>query len=220
MNKLFKMLILLVVSAVLVSAQETVPKLDESCEGPVHKNSDVSRKVRLGYRPTPNLTAEALAHSVRGQVILTAVFCKSGRVTDIKVVEGLPYGVTEQATEAARNTQFTPAEKDGQNVSQATKFIFKFGYIGEQRALAQGQLNGRIIESIELSSYGESQSDKVWNLLKTRAGEPYDQKLIDRDWHTLLISGDFDRDNSTIRIEEGDRGGVVVVFDLKERVRN
>jgi len=151
-------------------------------------------------------------------VVLTAVFCKSGRVTDIRVIEGLPYGVTEQAIEAARQTQFTPAEKDGQPVSQATKFVFKFGYIGELRPLAKEPFAGRVIESIEVGGYNP-QSDKIWSRMKTRAGGLYDKKLIEKDWRMLLGSGDFDRDASTMRVEEGVRGGLVIVFELKERAR-
>ena len=220
MTKFFNIFTLFIICA-SVSAQEPARRVsEESCGGPVYKVSDLSRRARLGHRPTPNLTADALAHSVKGQVILTAVLCRSGRVTDIQVIEGLPYGVTEQAVEAALQTEFTPAEKDGETVSQAVKFIFKFGYIGEQRQLAKGQIEGRIIESIEVGGYGERQADKTfWKQMKTRAGEPYDQKLIDKDWQRLLSSGDFDRNTSTIRIEEGDRGGVVVVFELKERVK-
>jgi hypothetical protein len=152
-------------------------------------------------------------------VVLTAVFCKSGRVTDIRVIEGLPYGVTEQAIEAARQTEFTPAEKDGEAVSQAIKFVFKFGYIGDRRQLAKGPFDGRLIEEIEMGGYDEKPVDKMWVRMKTRAGSLYDKNLIEKDWEMLLGSGNFDRDASTLRIEEGERGGVVVVFDLKERAK-
>jgi hypothetical protein len=201
-----------------VLAQEPGNKtLGESCERPVYKFDEVSRRAGLGHRPTPNLTPEALANFVRGQVVLTAVFCKSGRVTDIRVIEGLPYGVTEQAIEAARQTQFTLAEKDGQPVSQATKFVFKFGYIGESRPLAKEPFAGRLIESIELGGYDTRQSDKIWSRMKTRAGGPYEKRLVEKDWRMLLGSGDFDRDASTMRVEDGVRGGLVIVFELKER---
>jgi TonB family protein len=186
----------------------------------VYKSAELTQRVRLGHRPTPSLPAEALAKSVRGEVVLTAVFCKTGRVTDISVVEGLPYGVTERAIEAARQTEFTPAEKDGQRVSQATKFVFKFGYIGEARPLAQEPFAGRIIESIEVGGYDDKEVDKIWSRMKTRAGETYDKKLIEKDWRMLLSSGDFDRDTSTVRFEEGERGGLVLVFELKQRAKH
>jgi hypothetical protein len=56
--------------------------------------------------------------------------------------------------------------------------------------------------------------------MKTRAGETYDKKLIEKDWRMLLSSGDFDRDTSTVRFEEGERGGLVLVFELKQRAKH
>jgi hypothetical protein len=39
-------------------------------------------------------------------------------VTDIKIVEGLPDGLTEKAVESTRGIKFEPAEKGGEVVSQ------------------------------------------------------------------------------------------------------
>ena len=36
-------------------------------------------------------------HNINGRVALTAVLCRSGHVTDIQVVKGLSYGLTEAA---------------------------------------------------------------------------------------------------------------------------
>ena len=112
---------------------------NETCAGPVYKHSEVSRRATFSSRPAPSLTDEAIANAVRGQVVLSAILCRSGRVTDIHVIEGLPFGVTERAVVAARQTKFTPAEKDAQAVSVATRFVFKFSYIGERGPLAQGR---------------------------------------------------------------------------------
>jgi outer membrane protein assembly factor BamA len=99
------------------------------------------------------------------------------------------------------------------------KFVFKFGYIGDPRPLVKGPLSGRLIESIEVGGYEGRQTDEMWARMKTRAGEPYDQKVIDEDWQMLLDSGPFDRQASTVRIEQGERGGLVVVFELKARAK-
>ena len=50
--------------------------------------------------------------------MLEAVFCGSGKITDINVRQGLTDSLDEKAIEAAKRIQFIPAEKDGQKVSQ------------------------------------------------------------------------------------------------------
>jgi len=67
--------------------------------------------------PLSLLTCTLIAKSVRGVVVLRAVFSSTGQVTDITVISGLPYGLTEKTIEAARRIKFIPAMKDGQNVS-------------------------------------------------------------------------------------------------------
>lgn len=201
-----------------LSAQESGREASqETCAGPIYKASEVSRRVTFSSRPAPSLTDEAMANAVRGQVVLSAVLCTSGRVTDIQVIEGLPFGVTERAIVAALQTEFTPAEKDGQAVSVPTRFVFKFSYIGERGPLAQGPLVGRVIEAVEVGGYPEGQWDDLWERMKTRGGQIYNKEQIERDWRMLLEEGNFDKKASTLRIEEGDRGGLVVVFELKKK---
>jgi outer membrane biosynthesis protein TonB len=42
------------------------------------------------------------------------------------VVQGLPYGLTEQAIAAARKLKFVPAMKDGKNVSMWIQLEYNF----------------------------------------------------------------------------------------------
>jgi len=192
----------------------------ENCAGPVYKHSEVSGRATFNSRPSPSLTDEAIANVVRGQVVLSAVLCRTGRVTDIQVIEGLPFGVTERAVEAVRQAKFSPAEKDGQPVSVATKFVFKFGYIGDRGPLAQGPLGGRMIESVEVGGYPEDGWDNLWARMKTRGGQVYNKERIEQDWRMLLEAGNFDKEASTLRIEEGNRGGIVVVFELRVKSKS
>ena len=209
-------LVLLMCASTL--AQERGPEASgETCAGPVYKHADVSRRATFNSRPSPALTDEAISHALRGQVVLSAVLCKTGRVTDIQVMEGLPFGVTERAVEAVRQAMFSPAEKDGQPVSVTTRFVFKFGYIGDRGPLAQGPLVGRIIESVEVGGYPEDGWDDLWARMKTRGGQVYNKERIEQDWRMLLEAGNFDKEASTLRIEEGSRGGIVVVFELREK---
>ena len=199
-----------------MSAQEREREASaESCTGPVYKHSEVSRRAVFSSRPLPRLTDEAIAHGTRGQVVLSAILCRTGKVTDIQVIKGLPFGVTENAVEAVRQVRFSPAEKDRQPVSVAMKFEFKFHYIGERGPLAQGPLAGRIIESVEVD--GAVQWDDLSKRMKTRSGEAYNKEQIEQDWQMLLAAGNFDKEVSNLRIEEGERGGIAVVFELRKK---
>src|SRR5918912_906396 len=87
-------------------------KSEETCAGPVYERKEVTRPSKFAYRQEPQYTEEARAHQLHGLVILTVILCRTGQVTDIVVVEGLPYGMTERVVEAVRRFKFIPAEKD------------------------------------------------------------------------------------------------------------
>jgi TonB family protein len=54
------------------------------------------------------------------------IFTSDGRVTNIKVVRGLPDGLTEKAIEAAQRIRFNPATKNGAPVSVRGNLEFSF----------------------------------------------------------------------------------------------
>lgn len=113
----------------LIFGQEAKSKPEnETCSQPVYDRKEVSQPAQIIQRPEPRYTVEARAKQLKGQVVLDAVLCKSGQVTDIVVVEGQPYGMTENTVEAVRQIQFKPAEKDGQTVSQKQRFIYNFSF--------------------------------------------------------------------------------------------
>ena len=59
-------------------------------------------------------------------MVLRAVLSSTGEVTDITVISGLPYGLTEKAIEAARKIKFVPAVKDGKKVSMWMQIEYNF----------------------------------------------------------------------------------------------
>jgi TonB family protein len=92
----------------------------------VYKGKDVDVKARLLKFPQPRYTADARKNEISGVVVLKAVFAKNGQVQNIRVVSGLPYGLTEQAIIAARQIKFTPAMKDGNPVSMWMQLEYNF----------------------------------------------------------------------------------------------
>lgn len=64
----------------------------------------------------PAYTEEARRRRVQGIVRLRVLFGTDGTVKRIKVISGLPYGLTEQAIRAASKLRADPAINDGQAV--------------------------------------------------------------------------------------------------------
>lgn len=52
--------------------------------------------------------------------------------------------------------------------------------------------------------------------LKTRPGELFRQEQVMADLRSLLSLGIFDAKETSVRVEDGIRGGVTVVFELTE----
>ena len=92
----------------------------------IFTGKDVTSKARLISKPEPQYTEDARKNQITGTVVLKVVFASSGQVTNIRTVSGLPYGLTERAIAAARQIKFTPATKDGHQVSMWMQLEYNF----------------------------------------------------------------------------------------------
>jgi TonB family protein len=91
-----------------------------------YKMKEVDGKAKLTDRAQPSYTEAARENRVEGVVRLRVVLCPSGSVSNVRVVKGLPDGLTEQAIVAARKIKFEPAEKDGEQVAQFVVLEYNF----------------------------------------------------------------------------------------------
>lgn len=78
------------------------------------------------YKEKAKYTEEARQNKIQGTVVLSVVFTYDGRITNIKVVRGLPDGLTEKAIEAAQRIRFNPAVRAGAPVSVRGNLEFTF----------------------------------------------------------------------------------------------
>jgi hypothetical protein len=87
---------------------------------------------------------------VRGTVVINAVLCRNGRVTNINVVSGLPFGVTQSAFNKILNAKFTPAELNFHSVSQALQFQFTIDESGVSTVfkIEFSEASARLVEEI------------------------------------------------------------------------
>jgi len=51
---------------------------------------------------------------------------ETGQITQIRVVEGLPRGLTERSIAAARLIKFEPAELNGKKVAYPMAVVYRF----------------------------------------------------------------------------------------------
>jgi hypothetical protein len=79
----------------------------------------VDTKAKISAKPDPQFTRADRERYHRQEIILRGILCGSGKVTDIKVRQGLTPEMNAASIDAARLIQFTPAVKDGKKVSTA-----------------------------------------------------------------------------------------------------
>lgn len=86
---------------------------------------DVLPPVKV-YAPSPPYTEDARKGRIQGIVILEAIIDAMGKVDKVKVLKGLPMGLTESAVEAAAAWTFEPATKNGRPVPVFFNLTIRF----------------------------------------------------------------------------------------------
>jgi len=198
----------------LVTAQAQNANQKQTCGGPVYLGSELTHRAKITSRSNPSLTPEALAHGVHGRVVVEAILCRTGRVTDLRVVEGLPYGMTERALAAVLQTRFTPAEMNWHTVSQ--KIRFEFGFNERGVGIGLNDAVGRLVEAIEIVGNRRFTAKEILRWVETRPGDLLNVQQVSRDLETILATGYFNRASTRVSSEEGVRGGVVIRFEVSE----
>ncbi len=92
----------------------------------VARGNEAERKAVLVMKPEPTYTEQARQHRITGTVVLKCVFSANGSVVNIRVVTGLPEGLTEQAIAVAKQIKFIPAAKNGRFVSMWMQLEYNF----------------------------------------------------------------------------------------------
>ncbi|MGI8788996.1 MAG: outer membrane protein assembly factor BamA [Pyrinomonadaceae bacterium] len=78
------------------------------------------------------------------------------------------------------------------------------------------QQQQQLVESVDIQGNRRLRDEDLLYYIKTRAGDVYNQAQIERDLKELLSLNFFDKTETRVLTEEGVRGGVNVIFEVKE----
>ncbi len=93
--------------------------------GPLRVGGDVKAPVVID-RAEPKYTESARNARVSGIVVVEAIIGKDGRVQDVKVVKGLPMGLSAEAEAAVRRWRFKPGTLNGSPVATIFNLTVNF----------------------------------------------------------------------------------------------
>jgi periplasmic protein TonB len=91
------------------------PPAPEKSEGPLRVGGDVKAPVAIS-RTKPNYTEAARKGRVTGVVVVEAIVNKQGEVEQVKVLKGLPLGLSDEAEQAVKKWRFHPGTLNGEPV--------------------------------------------------------------------------------------------------------
>ena len=83
--------------------------------GPYKVGGEVSRPVKVSG-PEPRYSEIARRARIQGVVVIRAIIDKTGSVVDIRVVDGLGFGLDEATVSAVERWRFEPARRRGEPV--------------------------------------------------------------------------------------------------------
>jgi outer membrane protein assembly factor BamA len=200
-------------SAVSVAAQGANA---QTCRGPIYTRKEVSKPAKLIDQPNFKTLYEAFGAGVGARVKLDAVLCRSGKVTDILIIDSQPPDFGKFVAAAVSMVRFKPAEMNWHTVSQREQFEFHFGDDWKLDAIDSTAAKGRLVEELDIIGYRRMTLDQIMGWIKTRAGDPYNPEQVHKDLLAINASGYFDSRSTRVRLEHAVRGGVRITFEVVE----
>ena len=89
-------------------------------------------------------------------------------------------------------------------------------FLSPGRVLAQQTQPQRLVESVDIIGNRRLRKDDILYYIQTRPGDPYNVDQVQRDYQTLLSLTFFDKTATRVLTENGARGGVNIIFEVKE----
>jgi hypothetical protein len=181
------------------------------CPQPIYFPSQVTRPAKI----LEGSYFGGVRDRFSGHVKLDAVLCRTGQVTDIRIIEGSTDTVNDFASVAVGLVRFVPAELNWHTVSQRIQLELEIEN-GDVKAITIRPTRGQLVESVNVIGNRRLDAKGILALIQTRAGDPYDEAQVKLGFGKLLATGQFDKLTTRVFTEPGVRGGVVVSFELNE----
>lgn len=89
-------------------------------------DSEQTLPIVIAFKPRANYTDVARQANIQGAVVLRVTFLANGEIGNIAIVNGLPYGLTEQAVKAASRIVFIPLKAKGKPISITKQLQYSF----------------------------------------------------------------------------------------------
>src|ERR1700694_5524412 len=74
----------------------------------------------------------------------------------------------------------------------------------------------RLVENVDVINNRRLRKDDILYYIQTRPGDTYSEAQVQRDLQTILGLGFFDKVATKVSTEIGPRGGINVIFEVKE----
>lgn len=109
-----------------VTAQQPGQAPDnQKCNTPISKGKEIDRRAKILAKPEPDYDRDDRRKHAYEVIVLRAVLCGSGEVTDIKVKNGVSDTANAKAIEAAQKIRFIPGENRGEKVSTLVTLLYR-----------------------------------------------------------------------------------------------
>src|SRR6185312_6790430 len=95
-------------------------------------------------------------------------------------------------------------------------FIGLSAFLAAPKTTPAQQPQQRTVEDVQVIGNRRLRREDVLYYVQVRQGDPFSEAQIQRDLQTILSLSFFDKVQSRVYTEEGPRGGVVVIFEVKE----
>src|SRR5881394_3484568 len=96
------------------------------------------------------------------------------------------------------------------SIAIATSSFFVAGRVRAQ------QPQQRLVEEVDIIGNRRLRKDDILYYIQTRPGDPYNPEKVNADLQTILSLNFFDKVGTRVTAEDAPRGGVRIIFEVKE----
>src|SRR5215212_3902627 len=101
-------------------------------------------------------------------------------------------------------------------LSLAVFVSYSFAFGKDVPETVAGKATQQIVETVDIQGNRRLRDEDLIYYIRTRPGDVYDPAALERDLQELLSLNFFDKTATRVLTTEGVRGGVNVIFEVKE----